>query len=99
MRNFFYKLTMIPKFLKDSDVAIPKKLLIIFAIAYTISPIDIIPDPIILVGWIDDIVLLLYSWTKLSEYLEKYIPKKKNVIKFRKKDIIEDVDYEIEDKE
>lgn len=90
---------MIPRFFKDNEVAISKKLLIILAAAYAIFPFDFVPDPIIIVGWIDDIVLLLYSWSKLSEYLEKYIPKKKNVVKFRKKDIVENVDYDIEDKE
>ena len=34
-------------------------MLILFAIAYFLWPIDIIPDIIPLVGWIDDVIALI----------------------------------------
>lgn len=99
MKNFFWKIKMIPKFLKDDDVSVYKKVLIILSLTYAIFPFDFIPDPIIIIGWVDDIIVLLYSYSKLSDYLEKYLPKKSKVLKFKKEDIVEDVDYDIEDKE
>ncbi|NBI05700.1 DUF1232 domain-containing protein [Senegalia massiliensis] len=99
MSRFIYKLSMIPKFFKDRDVSLPKKALIVLAAMYLVFPFDIIPDPILFLGWIDDIVIFLYTYSKLSDYLEKYIPKKKNVVNFKNKNVVEDVEYDIKDKE
>lgn len=104
MSKFIYKLKMLPRFFKDNDVAFSKKALIAIAAAYIIFPFDIIPDPILFLGWIDDIVIFLYTYSKLSDYLEKYMPKKNKksrVVNFKSKNknIVDGVEYDIEDKE
>ncbi|MGO1712741.1 MAG: DUF1232 domain-containing protein, partial [Senegalia sp. (in: firmicutes)] len=50
MSKFIYKLKMLPRFFKDSDVSLSKKALIAIAAAYIIFPFDIIPDPILFLG-------------------------------------------------
>jgi uncharacterized membrane protein YkvA (DUF1232 family) len=45
-----------------------KWLILILAVLYIISPIDILPDPVPLAGWIDDIVVGL---TAVSIALQK----------------------------
>jgi len=93
---------MLPRFFKDSDVSLSKKALIAIAAAYIIFPFDIIPDPILFLGWIDDLIIFLYAYTKLSDYLDKYIPKKNKksrVVNFRNKNVVDGVEYDIKDKD
>lgn len=47
-------------------------ILLIAGIIYTISPIDIIPDVLVPIGWVDDIGVLLasfiYSWYSYRKF-------------------------------
>lgn len=103
MKNIIKKLSILFKFYRDDKVSIPKKLLPIITLLYIISPIDLVPEPIILFGIIDDIVLFLYTASKFSEYIRQYQNKKNNknskVVEFKKKDVVENVDYDIEDRD
>lgn len=44
--------------LKDCDTPIPARLLAGITVAYALSPIDLIPDFIPLLGYLDDVILL-----------------------------------------
>ena len=44
--------------LKDADTPIPAKLLAGITVAYALSPIDLIPDFIPVLGYLDDVILL-----------------------------------------
>lgn len=66
------RIRSIKKFLLDSSVPKRKKLLIIFGIIYLIAPIDIIPEPVLGFGIIDDIVLWIFILTCLAGELDKY---------------------------
>ncbi len=66
------RIRSIKKFLLDPSVPKRKKLLIIFGIIYLIAPIDIIPEPVLGFGLIDDIILWLFILTHLSDELDKY---------------------------
>lgn len=46
---------------------------VIFAtIIYVVSPIDAIPDLIPVLGWLDDVTIVGYALSKLSEELRRY---------------------------
>lgn len=44
--------------LKDKDTPIPAKILAAVTVAYALSPIDLIPDFIPILGYLDDVILL-----------------------------------------
>jgi len=58
----------------DSDYTLEMKTKIAIAgtLAYVILPIDVIPDFIPFVGWIDDIFVLGYTMNAISEEIQKY---------------------------
>lgn len=53
---------------------IPKKtvLVITFALLYLISPIDISPDFLPLIGFADDVAVLAFAFSLIKDDLEKY---------------------------
>lgn len=86
-------------FLKDKKVPKRKKLIIIAGIIYLISPVDLIPPVLFPIAWMDDTILWTFIILYLKDELDKYWigektadPKKK----YRGKEIIEDVNYEVE---
>lgn len=87
--SFIKRASTAIKFLFDSNVSFSKKIWIILGLIYLISPIDLLPEPILGFGIIDDIVLIMYILTKLSKDLDEYINKENK--------IIENVEYEVKD--
>lgn len=53
-------------------IPLGRLLLIILALAYFISPIDIIPDTFLFIGWLDDITIFALVARFLDEELSKY---------------------------
>jgi uncharacterized membrane protein YkvA (DUF1232 family) len=47
--------TALYRFFKDKRASLGSKILMGFALAYAIWPIDLIPDAIPVIGWLDDI--------------------------------------------
>ena len=47
-------------------------LLMILALVYTISPIDLLPDFIPVIGWVDDGILLYLVFLQLKKELVRY---------------------------
>ncbi|WP_427339463.1 YkvA family protein [Caloranaerobacter sp. DY30410] len=85
--SFIKRASTAIKYLLDSNVPFSKKIWIILGLIYLISPIDLLPEPILGFGIIDDIVLILYILAKLAEDLDEYINKENK--------IIENVEYEV----
>lgn len=48
------------------------KILPFLAIIYVLSPLDFLPDPIIILGWIDDITIALVLVGKAIQGLDQY---------------------------
>lgn len=46
--------------------------IIVGTILYVLSPIDAIPDVIPVAGWLDDITIVGYALSKLSDEIKKY---------------------------
>ncbi len=85
------KLTI--QYLKDRDVPVFKKLLIIGSLLYLIFPADIVPDFIIGLGILDDITVITFIWIAVKSELDEYISrkpdekiKKARVIPFQNRD-------------
>lgn len=66
------RIKSIKNFLLDSSVPKRKKLLIIFGIIYLISPVDLVPEPVLGFGIIDDAVLWIFILTYLAAELDRY---------------------------
>jgi len=97
--SFFGKIPLAIKYLFDGEVPFRKKLWVLFGLIYFISPIDLIPAPVLGLSIIDDLVLITFIINKMSSDLDKYkinLERRKKE-KDIKKDIIEDVDYDIKD--
>ena len=47
-------------------------IIIIAAIIYVVTPIDIFPDILPVVGWIDDVTVILYVCDIINDELEQY---------------------------
>lgn len=46
-------------------------LLFIFTVIYVVSPVDVVPDIAPVIGWIDDLVVLLAQITSFMLYLKQ----------------------------
>lgn len=46
--------------------------IIVATIAYVISPLDAIPDLVPLMGWADDVTIVAYAVSKLTDEIRKY---------------------------
>jgi len=59
------------RYMRDRDASIFGKLLAVFAVAYVVMPLDLIPD-VPFIGWLDDIgvVALVGAWLtrRIAEY-------------------------------
>jgi len=59
-------------FSRKYKMPIGRLFLFIIALAYMIWPIDLIPDYILVLGWIDDLIVFGYVAKFLDEELRKY---------------------------
>jgi uncharacterized membrane protein YkvA (DUF1232 family) len=60
-RQFLYQIRLSWALLMDNRVPLPLKVIPIAAIAYVISPIDLIPDIVPILGQLDDIGVLMLA--------------------------------------
>ncbi|MCG8484031.1 MAG: DUF1232 domain-containing protein, partial [Clostridia bacterium] len=77
MRPYFIMLLLrrignIGYLLKDKQVSLLKKILVLFGIVYLISPLDLIPFPVLGFSVVDDLVLWAFILFYLKEELDKY---------------------------
>ncbi len=59
-------------YLKDSNKSKLKKILIIFGIIYLLSPVDLVPEPVFGLGFVDDLVLWGFILSTLANELDGY---------------------------
>ena len=57
---------------KDYTISSQTKLIIAGTLAYVVLPIDVIPDFLPVVGWLDDIFVLGLATSSLSDEIEKF---------------------------
>jgi len=77
LRKIWDYLELLFSMLSDSfnkKYPVPKKtaLVITFALLYLISPVDISPDIIPLIGFVDDVAVLAFTFSLIKDDLENY---------------------------
>ena len=96
MRKLRY-LKYIFKYLGDPGVPFYKKIWIYLVLLYFISPFDLIPDPILGLGWLDDAAVLILAAMKLVKVLEKYAAEKERPRHSEDGVTVENVEYKVHD--
>lgn len=66
------KIKLIYLYLKDKQVPFYKKALILGSLLYFILPVDLIPDFILGIGWVDDLLVLIFVVLVLKKELGEY---------------------------
>lgn len=101
MGGFLLKISILYKIIFDKNIPLKEKLWFIVPAIYLLSPVDLIPEPILGFGFVDDLIILGFLLSlinkKTKEY-DKYYNKKENN-DYDTKKIIEDIEYEIHDEE
>lgn len=98
----FKRIKAIRFMMKDRSVPKRKKALIIAGIIYLFLPFDLIPPILFPIAWVDDLILWVWILWHLREELDKYWMGDKKVDlskKYRGKTVINDVEYEVKDKD
>ena len=89
------RIKLLIRYIRDNQVSVYKKLLILGSLFYLVFPLDIVPDFIVGLGLLDDAAVILFVWNALKSELREYEKMvNKNDIDHSK--IIE-VDFEKED--
>ena len=72
--SWYHNFKLLFDMITDKEYAVDKKtyLMIAGALAYVVFPIDIIPDFILGVGFLDDAFVLGFVVKQLSEEIDKY---------------------------
>lgn len=100
LRVLMKRIKAIPSFLKDKTVPFRKKIVIILGILYLLTPIDLIPAPILIFGFMDDLVIWSFIIYYFRKELDRYWLGEKEVKpeqRFRGKNFINDVNFEVQD--
>ena len=74
LKTYLGDLQLAYKMLRDPQFALEKekKIILIIALLYIISPIDLIPDVIPFVGMLDDVLVAGYAIKQVADELERY---------------------------
>jgi uncharacterized membrane protein YkvA (DUF1232 family) len=73
-KSWYNDFMLLYRMVMDKEYSIDgkTKLAIAGALAYVILPIDIIPDFLPIVGWLDDAFVLSFTMASLAEEIERY---------------------------
>lgn len=64
---------LLTRLMKDPRVSRRSKMLAVGTLAYVVSPIDLLPDVIPLVGQVDDIILLVFALNHLVRHAGEHV--------------------------
>lgn len=66
------------RYFRDRDASLLGKLFVLAALVYVVSPVDMIPDAIPVVGWLDDVgvmsLAVAWMWRTVGRYREAPAP-------------------------
>lgn len=96
------RIASLGRMMKDRNVSLWKKALFVFAVIYLFIPTELIPDFLLPIGFLDDIILWICVLQILKGTLDGYIGPdiSRNAKKrYRGKDIIDNVEFEVKEEE
>lgn len=72
--DFKYFLKLIKAYAKGEYRNVPKKhiVLCLLAVIYFVNPVDLVPDAILGLGYIDDLAVINWVYLKIREEIHKY---------------------------
>ena len=91
------RMTALKFMMRDKNVPLWKKGLVVLGALYLVSPLDLIPDVVFPVAFLDDLILWIWIFWFLRDELDRYWIGEKEVDlskSFYGKDIIEGVECE-----
>ena len=70
------RLRLLPRYLRDSSVALWRKGFLLLLLAYILSPVDAIPEILLpLIGWLDDVgvlgILIGWLYKEIGDYSDQ----------------------------
>lgn len=72
-KEVVYKVLQLYYVLQKDSVPTSQKVLIMGALAYLVSPVDVVPDCIPVVGWLDDVAAIGVVLSQISKYVDREI--------------------------
>lgn len=79
IKLFTKSLSLAYVYIRDPEISVWKKFLLVFPLIYIISPIDLIPEFLVpILGWVDDTVIALTVWKYMLELIDSYKNTKDN---------------------
>jgi uncharacterized membrane protein YkvA (DUF1232 family) len=60
------------RFFRDRQASLAGKIFVALTVVYVVSPIDLIPDVIPVIGWLDDVGIVGVALAYLSRVLQRY---------------------------
>lgn len=77
-----------PRFFLNPKAGFFAKLFLVLAVLYVIMPLDLVPDVVVIIGWLDDLVALLGAGTGLLLSLRRYQRDQGGVLQARRPDYV-----------
>jgi uncharacterized membrane protein YkvA (DUF1232 family) len=95
----FKRIKAIRFLLKDKEVHLWKKVLIVAGLVYLFLPVDLIPPVLFPIAWVDDLILWIWILWVLRKTLDKYWMGETEDYsnKYKGKEVIDDVEYEVKE--
>lgn len=97
----FKRIKAIRFMLKDKEVHLWKKALIVVGLIYLFLPVDLIPPVLFPIAWMDDLILWIWILWVLRKTLDKYWMGSTEDFsnKYKGKEVIDSVEYEVKEDE
>lgn len=97
----FKRIKAIRFMLKDKEVKLWKKALIVVGLIYLFLPVDLIPPVLFPIAWMDDLALWIWILWVLRKTLDKYWMGSTEDYskKYKDKEVIDGVAYEVKEDE
>ncbi len=98
LRFLLPRIKSIAAMMKDKNVPLRKKLLVVLGFVYVLTPVDVLPVVLGPFAIVDDAVVVLWIITHLKDTLDQYWvgESEYDMSKdFKKKDLVDDVEFTV----